>query len=128
VALPAAAHAQRRVHVHVVTRQVQRDEALEDDAEAREGLREEDEQTRGCAAVRHHVQHGAELGRLLEAAGCVAVAGVEETGYAVEERACAWVEGHVIERRYGEDDARIACRVSASWSTYCRVTNRSGWG
>jgi uncharacterized OB-fold protein len=38
VALSAAAHAQRRIHVHVVTSQVQRDEALEHDAEARECL------------------------------------------------------------------------------------------
>ena len=39
----------------------------------------------------------------------VAVEGIKKTRYAVEERACAWVEGHVIERSYGEDDARVAC-------------------
>lgn len=76
MALRAAAHAQGRVHVHVVAGQVQGDQALEDDAPPGEGLREEHEQT-GCgAAVGDHVQHGAELGALLVGAGCVAVEGV----------------------------------------------------
>lgn len=55
VALSAAAHTERRIHVHVVAGQVERNEALEHNAPAREGLCQEDQQTRRCAAVRHHV-------------------------------------------------------------------------
>ena len=55
VALVAATHAQGRVHVHVVTGQIQRNKALEDDAEARESLRQEDEQAGCCTPVRYHV-------------------------------------------------------------------------
>lgn len=79
VALSAAAHTKRRIHVHVVTGQIERDQALEDNAPARESLRQEDEQARGCAAVRHHVQHRTEFGGLLKAAGGVAVEGIEQT-------------------------------------------------
>ena len=50
VALSATAHTECRVHVHVVTSQIEGDEALEDNAPSRESLRQEDEQTRGCAA------------------------------------------------------------------------------
>lgn len=107
VALGAAAHAQGSVHVHVVAGQVQRDQTLEDDAPAREGLRQENQQTRRGAAVGHHVQHGAELGALLIGAGCVAIERVEQTRYAVQGGACARVEGHVVERDEGKEDAGI---------------------
>lgn len=111
MALPAAAHTQRRIHMHVVTGQVQADQALENDAEAREGLRQEDEQARGRAPVRHHIEHGAELGGLAEAAGGVAIQGVEQAGDAVEERAGAGVQRHVVEGCEREDDARVAWRI-----------------
>jgi hypothetical protein len=113
VALSASAHAQRRIHVHVVTGQVERDQALEDDAPAGEGLRQKDEQTRRCAAVGDHVQHGAKLGALFVGTGCVAVEGVEQAGDAVEGCACAGVEGHVVEGREGKDDTGVACRLLA---------------
>ena len=108
MALRAAAHAQGSVHVHVVAGQVQRDQPLEDDAPAREGLREEDQQTRRGAAIGDHVEHGAELGTLLIGAGRDAIEGVEQTRYAVKGGACARVEGHVVERDEGKEDADIA--------------------
>jgi hypothetical protein len=108
VALSAAAHAQRRIHMHIVARQIKRDEALEDNAESGESLRQEDKQTGGGAPIRDHVQHRTKLCGLLEATGCVAVEGIEEARYAVEERACARMERHVVEGGYGEDDARVA--------------------
>jgi hypothetical protein len=119
VALAAAAHAQSRIHVHVVTGQIQRDEALEDDAEARESLRQEDEQTRCCTPVCDHVQHRTKLGALFVCSRCVSIERVEKAGYAVEEGACAWMEGHVVERDQGEEDARVTCvfvnSCSAIW-------------
>lgn len=87
---------ERRVHVHVVACKVDGDEALEDDGPAREGRRQEDQQARRGAAVRDHVEDGTEAGRLLEDAGSIAVECVEEAGYAVQDRACAWVQGHVV--------------------------------
>ena len=110
VAVLGAAHGQGGVHVDVVARQVERDEALEDDGPAREGGRQEHQQAGGGAAVRHHVEDGAEARRLLKVAGGVAVEGVEQAGHAVEERAGARVQRHVVERGEGEDDARVAWR------------------
>lgn len=108
VALCAATHAQGCVHVHVVAGQIERDQALEDNAPARKSLGEEDEQARGCAAVGDHVQHGAELGTLLVGTGCVAVKRIEEARHAVKRCAGARVEGHVVKRDEGEEDAGIA--------------------
>jgi hypothetical protein len=78
VALSAAAHAQRRIHMHIVARQIKRDEALEDNAESGERLRQEDEQTGSGAPIRDHVQHRTEFGGLLEATGCIAIKGIEK--------------------------------------------------
>ena len=78
MAVTYAAHDQSRVHVHVVTGEVETDEALEEDGPARECGGEEDQKARCCAAVRHHVQDGAEARRLAEVSGSVAVEGVEE--------------------------------------------------
>lgn len=110
VALPAAAHDQRRVHVRVMAGQVQADQQLEDQAPPGEGTREEDEQAGGGAAVGDHVEDGAEAGGLVEAAGGDAVEGVEQAGDAVEDGAGAGVEGHVVEGGDGEDDAGVAFR------------------
>lgn len=73
--------------MHVVAGEVEGNQALEDDSPAREGGREEDEQAGRGAAVRDHVEDGAEARGLLEEAGGVAVDGVEEARDAVEERA-----------------------------------------
>ena len=62
MAHPTARHRQRREHVHVMARQVQADQQLEDECPAGESGGEEDEQAGGGAAVCHHVEHGAELG------------------------------------------------------------------
>lgn len=91
-----------------MAREIEGDEALKHDRPARKRRREKDQQTRRRAAIRHHVQHGAEAGRLAEVAGGVAVQGVEETGHAVEDCAGARVERHVVEGAQGEDDAHVA--------------------
>jgi hypothetical protein len=114
VALSAATHAQRRVHVHIVASQIQRNEALENNAPPGKCLRQKDQQTGGGAPVRDHVQYRTELCGLLESTGCVAVEGIEETRYTVQERACAWMERHVVEGGYGKDDTRVAWDMSAS--------------
>lgn len=66
VALIGATHTQRRIHVHVVTGQIQANQPLENDSPSGPGGAQEDDQTRGRAAVRDHIQHGAEGGRLVE--------------------------------------------------------------
>ena len=108
-----AANHDGRVHVHVVAREVEGNEALEQDGEAREGGREEDKQAGGGAAVRHHVEDGAEARRLLEVTRGIAVQRVEELRDGVEERARARVEGHVVEGAYGKNDAGVACQKEA---------------
>ena len=129
VRLADAAHDQRGVHVHVVAGEVEGDEALEDDGPAREGGGEEDEQARRRAAVGHHVEHGAEARRLAEVARGVAVESVEEARDAVEQRAGARVEGHVVEGAEGEDDAYIAFDHSRiSVLSYTREREEGGRG
>ena len=109
VALIRAAHGQSGVHVHIMAREIERDQALEDDGPAGEGGREEDEQAGGRAAIGHHVEDGAEAGRLVEVARGIAVEGIEEARDAVQERARSRVQGHVVERGHGEHDSRITC-------------------
>ena len=70
VALSTAAHAESRIHVHIVACQVQADEPLEYYAEPRPRARQENEQARGRAPIRDHVQHCAKLCTLLEVACC----------------------------------------------------------
>ena len=108
MALPLAPHRQRGIHVHIMAREVQTDETLENHAVGRFGGGEEDEQARGGAAVRHHVQDGAEFGRLLELPRRDAVEGVHEAGDGVEEGAAAGVQGHEVEGGDAEDYAGVA--------------------
>lgn len=105
MAHPRPAHRQRRIHMHVMACEIQTNKTLEDDAPAGERGGEEDEQAGGRAAVCDHVEDGAEAGGLVVVARCDAVEGVEQAGDAVEEGAGAWVQGHVVEGGYGEDDA-----------------------
>lgn len=104
------------VHVHVVARKVEGDEALEENGPSRKGRGQEDEQARGGAAIRHHVEDGAEARRLLEEAGSVAVESVEQAGDTVEDGAGSGVQRHVVERGNGEDDSEIACGSGARFS------------
>ena len=113
MALPLPAHRKRGIHMHVMTRKVQTDQDLEDDAVRGLCAGEEDEQAGGRAAVGDHVEYGAEAGRLPEFAGCEAVERVEEAGDGVEEGAAPWVQGHEVEGGEGEDDAGVA------WSEHC---------
>lgn len=79
VALIGTTHAQGGIHVHVVTGQVQADQTLEDDSPSGPGGAEEDDQARGCAAICHHVQHGAEGGRLVEITRRISIQCVKQT-------------------------------------------------
>lgn len=91
-----------------MARKIQADQALEDHAPAGLGRRQKHQQAGSGAAVRHHVQNGAEAGRLLEPASCVAVEGVEEAADAVEEGAAARVQGHEVEGGERKDDAGVS--------------------
>lgn len=94
--------------MHIMARQIQTNETLEDHGVSWFGRSEEDEQASGGAAIGHHVEDGAEAGALLKFAGGDAVDGVEEAGDAVEEAAAAGVEGHEVQAGKGEEDAGIA--------------------
>jgi hypothetical protein len=102
------------IHVHVVAGEIKSNQTLEDDGPSREGGGQEDNET-GCgAAIRHHVEDGAEASRLFVDARDVAIEGVEETRDTVEERARARMEGHVVEGCDSEDDSRVAWRGCVS--------------
>lgn len=102
-----AAHDERGVHVDVMAGKVERDQALEDDGPARERGGQEDKQARGRAAVSDHVENGPEACALLVVAGGVAVEGVEQARDAVEERARARVQRHVVKGENGEHYSNI---------------------
>jgi len=73
VALAASPHGQGGIHVHVVAGQIERDEALENNAPPGKGRGEEDEEASGSAAVRDHVENSAKLGALVKISGREAV-------------------------------------------------------
>lgn len=83
VTLSHSSHGQRRVHVVVMTGQVETDKPLEEERPARPGAAEENEQAGGRTAVGDHIEDGPELGALLEVARGDTVEGIEETGDAV---------------------------------------------
>lgn len=130
VARGGAAHGEGGIDVDVVAGEVERDKALEDDGPAGEGGGQEDEQAGGRAAVGHHVEHRAEARGLLKVARGIAVEGVEEARDAVEDRAGARVQRHVVERGDGQDDARVAWTdaPAVSSSPLVREETRTGRG
>lgn len=109
MALVLPSHAEGSIHVDVVAGEVEGDEPLEEDGPARPGGREENEEAGGRAAVRHHVQNSAELGRLFKIPRGISVQCVEEAGDAVERRAGARMKGHIVEGCKCKQDARVAC-------------------
>lgn len=109
VTLSATTHGKRGIHVHVVAGKVQTDEQLEQHAPPWLRCRQKDQQARGSASVRHHVQHGSELCRLVEFACCCTIESVQEAGNAVEQRAPAWVQRHEVEGDDCEEDTRVTC-------------------
>lgn len=78
VARIRAAHNQSSVHVHVVAGEVECNQALEDDGPSREGRGQEDQQARGSAAVRDHVQDSAKASRLVKSSRSIPVESVEQ--------------------------------------------------
>lgn len=99
---------QGSVHVHIVAGEVERNQALEHNRPSREGRGQKHQQARGGAAVRDHVQHGAEASRLVECSGSISVEGVEQARDAVEQGARARVQGHIVEGRNSKDDSAVA--------------------
>jgi hypothetical protein len=91
VALLLPAHTQGRVHVHVMAREVERYQALEDHAVGRLCGCKEDQQARSGAAISDHIEDSAKAGGLVEAARGPAVKRVEKAGDGVEKAAAAWV-------------------------------------
>lgn len=96
VARVGASNNQSGVHVHVVAGEVERNQALEDDGPSRKGRRQENQQARGGAAVRDHVQDGAEASRLVKGSGSISIESVEQARDAVEQGARARVQGHIV--------------------------------
>lgn len=123
-----AANDQRSVHVHVVAREVEGNQALEDDSPAGEGGREKDEQAGRGAAVRDHVENSAEPTRLLEYAGNVAVDGIEEARDTIEERAGSRMQRHIVERGKSEDDSDVIYRSERVLAMCVCVGSRSSYG
>lgn len=107
VTLSTTAHGKRGIHVHVVAGKVQTDEQLEQHAPPGLRCRQEDQQARGSASVRHHIQHGSEFCRLIEFARCCTIESVQEAGDAVEKGTPAWVKRHEVERDDCEEDTRV---------------------
>lgn len=108
MALVRATHDKGRIHVDVVTGEVKRDQALEDNGPPREGRGQEDQKARSCTPICDHVEDRAETRTLLVVSRSVAVEGVEEAGDAIEKGTRPWVQWHVVERRDGENDSNIA--------------------
>lgn len=96
VTLTGSSHAQSCIHVHVMTGHIQTDQGLEDDCPTGPGRAEEDQETRRCAAVSHHVQDRTEGSRLVEVASGITVQPVQQTRHCVKERAGSRMEGHVV--------------------------------
>jgi hypothetical protein len=78
VAHALAAHGERRVHVHIMTGQIQTDQSLENYTKSRECGCQKNQETGGSAPIRDHVQDCAKLGRLVEVACRKAVERVEQ--------------------------------------------------
>ena len=108
VALAGSPHAEGGVHVHVVARHVQRDQTLEDDRPARPSGTQENQEARGRATIRHHVQDGTKSGGLFEVPSGISVQRIQQTRDTVKNGASPRVEGHVVKRRDGEDDSGVA--------------------
>lgn len=96
MALVRSSHGQRRVHMHIMTRQIDTDQGLEDDRPARPGGAKEDKQTGSRASVSHHVQDCSERGGLVIHSRSITVERVQKARHAVEKGACARVQGHVV--------------------------------
>jgi hypothetical protein len=78
----------------------------------------------------HHIQDCAELGCLAEGSRRLAVDCVQQTRYAVQQRAVLWVIAHVVESEPCEDDAAvawIALEQRENGLTSKGSTDQSGW-
>lgn len=69
--------------MHIMTREIQTNQELEDNTPSGERSGQETQQAGCSASVSDHVQDGAELSRLVEFPGCHSVQGVQEAGYTV---------------------------------------------
>lgn len=88
-----------------MARQVQADQSLEQKRPARPGRAQKHQQARGRATIGDHVQHGTEASRLLKIPSSYTVQSIQQARDAVQDRARSWMEGHVVQRCNGQDDA-----------------------
>lgn len=83
MALTRGPHGQRRVHVNIMTGEIETDQALEDDTPSGKGGCQEYQQTRSGAAICYHIQHSTKRGGLVISSSCDAVCGIEKARHTV---------------------------------------------
>ena len=82
--------------MHVMTRQVQGYQALEENRPFGVRATKKAEEACGGAPIRHHVEYRSELCALVEPPGSPAIERVEKAGERVQECAVMWVVGHEV--------------------------------
>lgn len=106
---PQLPHPIRALHVHVMRRQIQRNQALAQKRIFGPRGAQITQQTTRRAPIRHHIQYRSKLGRLVEGPSRKPIQGIEKTRDRICREACQRVDGHVVERDQGEDNTRVAC-------------------
>lgn len=118
VALAGTTHAQSGIHVHVMTGHIQTNQALENNSPSRPSRAQKHQQARSCATIRHHVKHRSEGRRLVKVPRGVPIQGIQQARHTVQQRACARMQRHVVERSNREDDSRIPWKQSTYQNPY----------
>lgn len=108
MALIRRTHHQRGIHMHIVTRKIQTNQALKQYTPRGISDCEKHQETCLGTPIDGHIQHGSKLRRLIEFACYHTINGVEGTGYAVKKGACSRVYRHEVEGQDGESNARIS--------------------
>ena len=108
VLVGAASDGQGGVHVHVVTRDVQSEQHLEEDGPLGERQRQKAQQTSGRGTVSDHVQHGAETAHLVVLARHGTVKGVQKTRGGVHETGSDRARRHREEGDHSGDHTGVA--------------------
>jgi hypothetical protein len=78
MALTRGPHGQRRVHVDVMTGEIEADQALENDTPSGKGGCQKYQQTGSGATISYHIQHGTKRGGLVIPSSCDPVCGIEK--------------------------------------------------
>lgn len=94
--------------MHIMARHIQGNQALEDNGPPGPGGAQEDQETRGGATVRHHVQHGTEGGGLVEVSRGISIQGIQQARYTVQERTRSGMDGHIVKGGDGQNNPQIS--------------------